>query len=171
MVTVCRLDQVDKAVRNTLAVVPQPIADPHTVAITVALDGEIETHACNARRRLQQLCDDQRRLHRHITTIARELAETGYTYRDRLPTWHHLRPRRPNPYPHPYYAHTAMTPRRHITKAIVELACITGEHLAVKDGPQHTRLWVGHRAVTLPRTDDIDEKTAMKIYQQIGILP
>lgn len=43
-----------------------------------------------------------------------------------------------------------------------------GEEFTVKEGGNHTRVWVGKANTTIPRHNEIDDKLAKKIMKQIG---
>ena len=45
----------------------------------------------------------------------------------------------------------------------------TNQKLVIKEGANHTRIWVGDRYTTIARHSEIDDLMAQKIYKQIGI--
>ncbi|MFC2263230.1 toxin HicA [Corynebacterium matruchotii] len=62
-----------------------------------------------------------------------------------------------------------MTKRKHILKTIAHYAKKTNQKLVIKEGANHTRIWVGDRYTTIARHSEIDDLMAQKIYKQIGI--
>ncbi|MCQ4618472.1 toxin HicA [Corynebacterium sp. CCUG 59401] len=62
-----------------------------------------------------------------------------------------------------------MTKRRDILRAIAQYAKDTGQELVIKEGANHTRIWVGDKYTTLGRHKEIDDLMADKIYKQIGV--
>lgn len=62
-----------------------------------------------------------------------------------------------------------MTKRKEILRQLKEFARERELEMRVKEGSNHTRIWVGKRYTTLPRHNEIDDKLAAKIYKQIGM--
>lgn len=62
-----------------------------------------------------------------------------------------------------------MTNRKDILKAISHYAKTTKQKLTIKEGGNHTRIWVGDRYTTVPRHREIPDLAAQKIYKQIGL--
>lgn len=63
-----------------------------------------------------------------------------------------------------------MVIRRKVMKEIAQFAKRTDQKLVVKEGANHTRVWVGERYATVARHNEINELMAQKIYKQIGML-
>lgn len=53
--------------------------------------------------------------------------------------------------------------------AISHYAKTTEQELTIKEGGNHTRIWVGDRYTTVPRHREIPDLAAQKIYKQIGL--
>ena len=62
-----------------------------------------------------------------------------------------------------------MTKRKDILKKIANYAKQTEQTLTLKEGRNHTRIWVGDRYTTVGRHNEIDNLMARKIYKQIGM--
>lgn len=62
-----------------------------------------------------------------------------------------------------------MVKRKDILKNIASYAKRTGQTLTLKEGGNHTRIWVGDRYTTVGRHNEIDDLMARKIYKQIGM--
>ena len=62
-----------------------------------------------------------------------------------------------------------MTKRKDILKAISNYAKSSNQELIIKEGGNHTRIWVGDRYTTLPRHREIADLAAQRIYKQIGL--
>ncbi|APT87756.1 MAG TPA: toxin HicA [Corynebacterium flavescens] len=62
-----------------------------------------------------------------------------------------------------------MVKRKDILKNIASYAKRTGQTLTLKEGRNHTRIWVGDRYTTVGRHNEIDDLMARKIYKQIGM--
>lgn len=62
-----------------------------------------------------------------------------------------------------------MTKRKELLKNIAQYAKATEQELTVKEGANHTRLWVGERYTTIPRHSEIANRLAENIYKQIGM--
>lgn len=62
-----------------------------------------------------------------------------------------------------------MTKRKDILKNIADFAKGTGKTLTIKEGGNHTRIWVGEKYTTVGRHKEIDNLMARKIYKQIGM--
>ncbi|WP_047241221.1 hypothetical protein [Corynebacterium epidermidicanis] len=62
-----------------------------------------------------------------------------------------------------------MTKRKDLLKNIARYAKETGQPLTIKEGGNHTRIWVGDKYTTIGRRNEIDNLMARKIYKQIGM--
>lgn len=61
-----------------------------------------------------------------------------------------------------------MMKRRDLMKKLARVAKERGEELAIREGGNHTVVTIGPARTTVPRHNEIDEKLAKKIMQQIG---
>lgn len=52
-------------------------------------------------------------------------------------------------------------------KRLSQIAREQGEELVVEEGGSHTKVWIGHRMVTVPRHREISEFTARGIIRKM----
>lgn len=62
-----------------------------------------------------------------------------------------------------------MTKRKDVLTAIRKYAQEQGVPVVMKEGGNHTRVWVGERYATLPRHSEIPDRFAKTILKQLGI--
>ena len=62
-----------------------------------------------------------------------------------------------------------MTKRRDLLTTIRKHAQNKGLDVVVKEGGNHTRVWVGNKYATLPRHNEIPDRFAKVIFKELGI--
>lgn len=58
--------------------------------------------------------------------------------------------------------------RRELMKNLERVAKDRNEEFTVKEGGNHTRVWIGDKNTTVPRHNEIDDLLVKKIMKQIG---
>lgn len=62
-----------------------------------------------------------------------------------------------------------MTKRKDVLAIIRKYAKEQGVAVVMKEGGNHTRVWVGEKYATLPRHNEIPDRFAKTILRQLGI--